>query len=59
MVLGTQNSTSKFGQLNQNDLSDDLQSSSPSNADKIALNIILDDVSLDRVNSIKFLGRHN
>ena len=56
MVLGTQNSTSKFGPLNQNDMSENLQSSSSSNAGKVPLNIILDDVSLDRVSSTKFLG---
>ena len=33
-----------------------LQSSGFSNADEIPLNIILDDVFLDRVNSTKFLG---
>ena len=56
MVLGTQNNTSKFGQLNHNDKSENLQSNSSSNADNVQLNIILDDVSLDRVNSTKFLG---
>ena len=36
-------------------MTENLQSSSSSNADRVPLNIILDDVALGRVNSIIFL----
>ena len=37
-------------------MTENSQTSSSSNADKVPLNIILDDVALDRVNSTKFMG---
>ena len=54
MILGTQSNTSKFGQSKQNDMSENLQSSSSNNVEKVPLHIIRNNVVLDK--SEQFLG---
>ena len=57
MVLGTHNSTAKFIDCNKvNNTTNVSQSNNYSHTEKVKIDIVLDNVSLDRVNSTKFLG---
>ena len=57
MVLGTNHSTRKFIDINQDiDILTDSESSGSRDVEKVKLNVKLDGVSLNRVSSTKFLG---
>ena len=57
MVLGTHHSTRKFIDINQDiNILTDSESSGSRDVEKVKLKVKLDDVSLNRVSSTKFLG---
>ena len=57
MVLGTHHSTRKFINVNQDiNILTDYESSGSRDVEKFKLNVKIDSVSLNRVNSTKFSG---